>query len=72
VLPPEAAVSIPHLLGVLALELPHVEQLVAIRIADCADKATGVAKVGTRTLATLCGMDRNTLKRALTRLEDPR
>jgi hypothetical protein len=69
-LPEGAAMSIPHLLGVLALELPHVEQLVAIRIADRADKATAVAKVGTRTLATLCGMDRNTLKRALTRLED--
>jgi hypothetical protein len=68
-LPPEAAVSIHHLLGVLALELPHVE-LVAIRIADRADKATAVAKVGTRTLAKVCGMDRNTLKRALTRLED--
>jgi hypothetical protein len=63
--------SVPHLLAVLELEqpLPHVDQLVLIRLADYADKASGVAHPSTRTLATRCGLDRGALKRALERLE---
>jgi hypothetical protein len=56
-----------HLLGVLAPFCYTWSKLVAIRIADYADKATGVAKMGKRTLAKVCGMDRNTLKRAMPR-----
>jgi hypothetical protein len=61
-------VSIPHILAAPEVPLPHVEQVVLIRLADFANEA-GLAWPSTRTLAERCGLERKALLRSLERLE---